>query len=155
MTSVPSFKYITMTKETPPTEAHVPHHPISDDELYRHTSQYRLWSMTKEKLATTRLNTHQRAVEKIKQSLAAKSTELGFTLTPEQINEMVLTFEEEQALVLGYASKVERIARSFNMSSQVKATAVSYFRKFYLVYSVMDYNPKNILYTCLFMAEKE
>lgn len=143
-----------MTKETPPTEAHVPHHSISDDELYRHTSQYRLWSMTKEKLATTRLNTHQRAVEKIKQSLAAKSTELGFTLTPEQINEMVLTFEEEHALVLGYASKVERIARSFNMSSQVKATAVSYFRKFYLVYSVMDYHPKNILYTCVFLAAK-
>ena len=40
------------------------------------------------------------------------------------------------------------------MPTQVKATAVSFFKKFYLVNSVMEYHPKNILYTCVFLAAK-
>lgn len=141
-----------MTNDTP--EKHQVPNEITDDELYRHTSQYRLWSMTKEKLEATRRATHERGAEKTRQSLASKAQELGVTITQEQIDSIILSYDEEQLLVLAYAAKVENIAQLFNMPSQVKATAVSYFKKFYLVHSVMDYHPKNILYTCVFLAAK-
>lgn len=141
-----------MTNDTPAEDK--PNPSVSDDQLYRHTSQYQLWSMTKEKLKSKRVATHEKAAEKTRQLLALKSSERGFALGPEQIEDVILTFDEEQSLVLAYASRVEKIAQIFNMPSQVKATAVSYFRKFYLVHSVMDYHPKNILYTCVFLAAK-
>lgn len=127
---------------------------VSDDELYRHTSQYRLWSMTKEALETRRRETHRLGAEKTRQAIHSKAQELGVTVTTEQIEGTILSYEEEQMLVLAYAAKVENIAQLFNMPSQVKATAVSYVKKFYLVHSVMDYHPKNILYTCVFLAAK-
>lgn len=136
------FYFFSMTQQS---------HQITDDELYRNTSQYRLWSMTKEKLAELRHSVHDKAVDKVRQVLLEKVASL---FTPEQIEDLILTYEEEQLLVLAYASKIERIALSFQMPSQVKATAVSYFKKFYLVHSVMDYHPKNVMYTCVFLAAK-
>lgn len=40
------------------------------------------------------------------------------------------------------------------MPTQVRLTAASFFKKFYLVNSVMEFHPKNVLYTCIFLAAK-
>ncbi|ANB14327.1 TFIIH complex kinase subunit CCL1 [Sugiyamaella lignohabitans] len=119
---------------------------VSDDDLYRNSSQYRLWSFTKQQLLDRRAECHNRAVVKLQKSLVEKGI-TGSEIEP-------LSLEEEADLVSLYASKIGEIAKSFNMPSQVKATAISYFSKFYLVYSVMDYHPKNILYTSVFLASK-
>jgi cyclin H len=126
------------------TEEKTPRKTITDDDLYRHSSQFRLWSFTKKDLLEKKKICHQRAAERISQNLQNKGID--------DIER--LTLEEENELVIFYASKIGEICRMFNMPSQVKASAVSYFRKFYLVYSVMDYHPKNILYTTVFLASK-
>uniref|UniRef100_A0A060T8V4 ARAD1C32648p n=1 Tax=Blastobotrys adeninivorans TaxID=409370 RepID=A0A060T8V4_BLAAD len=118
---------------------------VTDDDLYRHSSQFRLWSFTKDEFHQRQLDTYARGKEKMERRLQEKGL-LG-KLEP-------LTFEQEVKIIKVYASKVEKITELFKMPSQVQGTAISYFRKFYLVYSVMDYHPMNILYTCVFLATK-
>ena len=119
---------------------------VTDDDLYRHTSQFRLWSFTREEFKEKQFHVHEKASNRTKATLTDKNIS----------NDVIdsLTLEEELGLIKFYSSKVEEIAKVFHMPSQVKATAISYFRKFYLVYSVMDYHPKNMLYTCVFLASK-
>jgi cyclin H len=120
---------------------------VTDDDLYRHTSQFRLWSFTKDQLRARQQEVHDVAAKKVANQLKEHGLGEDDEIRP-------LTLDEELKLIRFYASKVENITKLFQMPSQVRATAVSYFRKFYLVYSVMDYHPKNILYTCVFLASK-
>lgn len=127
------FITVVMTKE------------ITDDDLYRHTSQYRIWSFTKEEFQQKKYQTWKTAADKITTAIHVKGL---------QDEVECLSLEEEDKLTRIYVSKVDAIARIFHLPSQVRATAISYFHKFYLSYSVMDYHPKNILNTCVFLACK-
>lgn len=118
---------------------------VTDDDLYRNSTQYRLWSFTREDLRARQQDAHRTAAGRISQLIQTQYPDSG--IEP-------LTFEEEQLLVRSYASKIEAIVNLFSMPSQVKATAASYFRKFYLVFSVMDYHPKNVMFTAAFLAMK-
>lgn len=118
---------------------------ITDDDLYRHTSQYRFWSFTVEEFQAKKFQTWKKAADRITAEIQQKSLQ----------NEVqCLSFDEEDKLLRIYVSKVEAIAQIFHLPSQVRATAISYFYKFYLNHSVMDYHPKNILNTCVFLACK-
>lgn len=119
---------------------------VTDDDLYRHTSQYRIWSLTPEELEKKRQETYNRAATATRKKLAEKG------ISESQVD--VLTYEEEQQLIQLYASKFPPLTETLQLPTQVKATALSYFRKFYLVHSVMEHHPKNILFTCLFLAAK-
>lgn len=119
---------------------------VSDDDIYRHTSQYRLWSMTPAELEKKRRQTHERAV-------ATTRKRLDDSDIPRNMVD-ALTYEEEQQLIMTAASKIPSLTDALNLPTQVKATATSYFRKFYIVHSAMEYKPKNILFTCVFLAAK-
>lgn len=127
---------------------------ITDDDLYRHTSQYRLWSFTQQQLQTIREHTHAEAQALLHQRLVSVSIDRGTPMTDEQATEMIPTFEETQTLTLSYAAKVATICSIFGMPSSVKATAVTFFQRFYLRTSVLTQHPKNVMYTCVFLASK-
>ncbi|KAJ8100283.1 cyclin-like protein [Lipomyces tetrasporus] len=118
----------------------------TDDDLYRQGSQYRLWSFTAAELSSIREKVNAHAIAKIKREHASQ----GLDDQPVEF----LSVEEEQDLVLYYCGKVQDMAGVFKLPSHVKATAISYLKRFYLRYSVMEYHPKNILHTCLFLAAK-
>ncbi|PRT55400.1 Cyclin CCL1 [Wickerhamiella sorbophila] len=106
---------------------------VTDADLYRRSSQYQKWSFTKDQLA----------------ELLAKPNR---NVPP---HELALTVQEEQQLILYYAAEqVKSVCQQFKLPSQVRATAISFFRKFYMRYSVMEYHPKLILPTCVFFAAK-
>lgn len=118
--------------------------PISDDDLYRNSSQYRQWSFTRPGLTSKLEALHVRASDAIQQKL-----------DQEGISDVeLLSLEEHNKLVRFYASKIEDIAKVFHMPSQVRVTAAAHFRRFYLENSVMEYHPKNILYTTVYLASK-
>ncbi|KAK9320237.1 cyclin-like protein [Lipomyces orientalis] len=119
----------------------------TDDDLYRQGSQYRVWSFAAAELSSIREKVNRHAIAKIKKEHASKG------LDDDQPVEF-LSVEEEQDLVLYYCGKVQDMAGVFKLPSHVKATAISYLKRFYLRYSVMDYHPKNVLHTCLFLAAK-
>lgn len=54
-----------------------------------------------------------------------------------------------------YCSQCSNICRAgFGLPETVEATAISYIKRFYLKNSVMEWHPKNIMPTCLFLAAK-
>lgn len=118
--------------------------PVTDDDLYRHSSQFRLWSFGKNNFKKKQKEKWQQAFDEMDKQLKEKGID---DLTP-------LSLEDENDLVRFYASKIHALVTLFGMPSVVRATAISYFQKFYLTNSVMEYHPKNIMYTCVFFASK-
>ncbi|CAI4036894.1 hypothetical protein SMKI_16G1910 [Saccharomyces mikatae IFO 1815] len=130
---------------------------ISDDDLYRHSSQYRMWSYTRDQLQEKRIDTNARAIAYIEENLL-KVREAS-NLTEEEIKVLEdkaipLTMEEELGLVNFYAKKVQVIAQHLNLPTEVVATAISFFRRFFLENSVMQIDPKSIVHTTIFLACK-
>ena len=67
-----------------------------------------------------------------------------------------LSVVEERALQSFYESQLIEFCKRFNppMPKPTTATALHYFKRFYLGNSVMDYHPKEILVTCVYLACK-
>jgi len=65
-----------------------------------------------------------------------------------------LSADEENLLVKLYAGKVGQLCGHFRFPEEVEATAVTYLKRFYLKNTVMDYHPKNVMLTALFIATK-
>lgn len=149
-----------MTQEAPAPRAR----PVTGDDLYRRLSQYRLWSYTPELLAERKRQTHERGVRKVNDKFDEAHKRLceqhrqafadhGPQLSREALVEY-FTPQEETSYLTYYCMMILRLLDSLKMPSQVKATAVLFFRKFYLENSVMEFHPRNVLFTCVFLAAK-
>nr|OQO24372.1 hypothetical protein B0A51_06443 [Rachicladosporium sp. CCFEE 5018] len=124
---------------------------MTEDDVYRTSSQYRLWSFSPESLAALRKKTHELAVERIQQQRGN-----GGEDSSESDGEDVdfLTMEEELLLVQRACETIRASTDMLSWPAQVKATAVQYLRRFYLSNSPMTYPPKDIYKTCLYLANK-
>ncbi|KAJ9583760.1 hypothetical protein L9F63_021897 [Diploptera punctata] len=80
----------------------------------------------------------------------------GMNMTAEQRACTFLSAAEEQILLRQYEYHLKEFCRRFNpsMPRLVIGTAFQYFKRFYLRNSVMDYHPKEILATCVYLACK-
>jgi len=65
-----------------------------------------------------------------------------------------LTADEEHLLVKLYITKIAQLSSFFKFPEEVEATAVTYLKRFYLKNTVMDWHPKNVMLTALFLATK-
>lgn len=131
---------------------------VTDDDLYRHSSQYRLWSFTPERLTQMRHETNARARTKIEQDLRA-FRDMNPDLSAEELagideKAVPVSAEEEILLVNYFARMLLSFANKMNLPTEVAATAISFFRKFYLSNSVAELSPKEIFHTALFFACK-
>lgn len=132
------------------------------DDLYRRSTQYRVWSFTAEGLMAAREAVHARQTELAKQRMAEAKTAIAEaheapTTTADALNATEAdppTLEEEQRFLAYYGKSLLTTGDFFRMPTQVKATAALFFKKFFLVHSIMEFNPKLVLYTCLFLAAK-
>lgn len=138
--------------------------PVTNDDLYRRSSQYRLWSFTAAGLEAKKEATNKQGRRKVAQRfdeahkrLALEHAEL-FAKHPQELSREsqveYITLEEETSFFTYYMRQILKLLDSLHMPSQVKTTAVLLFRKFYLENSVMEYHPKNVLFTCIFLAAK-
>ncbi|KAL4909373.1 hypothetical protein BDW74DRAFT_146449 [Aspergillus multicolor] len=144
-----------------------------EDDVYRTSSQFRLWSFTEESLRTVRQRTNSLASDRVRIALrrareARQSANSSAAGTPnptgsdadskvgEEKDIACLTPEEEQDLVRYYCEQIIQLAESYKppMPSQVRATAIQYLRRFYLTNSPMTYHPKSIMLCALFIATK-
>lgn len=62
--------------------------------------------------------------------------------------------EEEQLLRAFYEFKIQDVCDAFKFPRKIQATALIYFKRFYLQWSVMEHHPKNIMLTCIYAACK-
>lgn len=136
---------------------------VTVDDLYRRSTQYQVWSYTSEGLQEAKQKTNEKgrghAIQLFENTcLNLKADSKDFQqyeseLTADKLLDL-LTLEEELKYLNFYCENIMKVTQSFRMPTQVKATAVSFFKKFYLINSVMEYHPKNVLYTCVFLAAK-
>ncbi|XP_012276140.1 cyclin-H isoform X2 [Orussus abietinus] len=80
----------------------------------------------------------------------------GTGMTEEQRKEYFLSVSDERMLLRQYELQLRDFCRRFTppMPRTTVATALHYFKRFYLRNSVMDYHPKEILVTCVYLACK-
>lgn len=146
-----------------PEVAPPPKKYVSADDLYRRSSQYQIWSFTEQELEELKQQTNEKGrLAAFAKFESARSTLVGekplvfaahgAELTSE-IAGLVL-FDEEQKYLYYFSQQIIQICSHFNMPTQVKATAMAFFKRFYLVNSVMEFRPKNVLYTIVFLAAK-
>lgn len=136
---------------------------LTEDDLYRASTQYRLWSFTPEALASLRSSTNKAASERVVAAIKrnrqaeaengdSSNADAGETSNDGPVD--CLTAAEELALVTHYTNQTLRIADAFSFPTAVKATAAQYLKRFYISNSPMTYHPKNIFPTCIFLATK-
>ncbi|EIE26696.1 cyclin-like protein [Coccomyxa subellipsoidea C-169] len=61
---------------------------------------------------------------------------------------------EEAALLKYYSGKIQEMCRAFGFPNKVQAAAVLFLKRFYLHYSTLQHDPKNILLTAIYLAGK-
>jgi len=115
--------------------------------LYEASTQYRHWRYSLEQLTQTRAALNAAAVSAIRE--AFESDEPGSSS-----NVSFLTADEEHLLVKLYVGKISQLCGHFRFPEEVEATAVTYLKRFYLKNTVMDWHPKNVMLTALFLATK-
>lgn len=139
----------------------------TEDARYRQTSQYKLWSFSPTQLAAMRDNTNTAARTRIAERLAslpalsrnisaptssANTPDPDGTSTP-SLPEF-LTAPEEAQLVTFFTSELLRAGDHAEMSDDIKATAATFLRRFYVTNSIMTYPPQEMLIVALFFGCK-
>lgn len=130
---------------------------LTEDDIYRASTQYRLWSYTPEALVSLRATTNSHAAERV-QAAIRRSHAAGWQ--EGEIDESqgrvvdCLTAAEELTILTHFTQQCLRIADAFKFPTNVKASAAQYLKRFYLSNSVMTYHPKNIFPACLFLSTK-
>ncbi|KAJ1328930.1 cyclin H [Microdochium nivale] len=119
----------------------------TEDARYRQTSQYRLWSFSPPQLASVREQTNSLARANI-------SSRLGASSPPVDPLPDFLTPDEELTLLTFYTVETLRAAAHFKLSTDIRATAAIFLRRFYTTNSIMTYPPTELLKTCIFFACK-
>jgi cyclin H len=65
-----------------------------------------------------------------------------------------ITAHDQITLCRFYESKILDYCKYFKFDRDVQSTAILYFKRFFTKHSVIEYDPKIILLTCLFLATK-
>ncbi|CAJ2510502.1 Uu.00g133110.m01.CDS01 [Anthostomella pinea] len=118
-----------------------------EDERYRQSSQYRLWSFTPSHLQTLRDKTNTLARTNISDRLRSSAPPVD--PLPE-----FLTPAEESQLLTFYTVELLRAAAFCQLPTDIQATAAVFLRRFYITNSIMTYPPTELLKTCLFFGCK-
>lgn len=124
---------------------------------YAHSSQYQCWRFSPTELSQLRSTANEAAKQRV-----WKSHQLEFELTHktkksiQEIQKEVdcLSPDEELLLIQHFQSQIPKLCKAFKLNELVKATAITYFKRFFLHNSVMEYDPKIIMLTCTFLACK-
>ncbi|KJD99926.1 cyclin H [Cryptococcus gattii NT-10] len=125
---------------------------------YHESSQFRHWRFSPSTLDRIRSELNTKSVE-----VARRNTELekeaqkslGHDIADPPPAATYLTVNDELLLLRFYCSQVSRICREgFGLPEVVESTAISYVKRFYLKNSVMEWHPKIIMPTCLYLAAK-
>ncbi|TLD30141.1 cyclin-like protein [Venturia nashicola] len=155
---------------------------MTEDEIYRASTQYRLWNFTPEQLEERRNNTNALAIKQTRAAFRRKrdlQAQISSADASEATSEAegngngngtngaakpdleeveCLTPDEEKKLVaymcFNLLELVMEQKRFGELPIHVAGTAVQFLKRFYLSHSPIDYHPRNLLPTAIFLATK-
>ncbi|KAI1437428.1 cyclin ccl1 [Xylaria sp. CBS 124048] len=119
----------------------------TEDARYRQSSQYRLWSFSPTQLQSLREKTNSYATAHISNRMRTSSP-------PVDPLPDFLTPADEAQLLNFYVVDLLRAAQFCELSTEIQATAATFFRRFYVTNSIMTYPPRALIMTCIFFACK-
>ncbi|BEJ15169.1 hypothetical protein CspHIS471_0409360 [Cutaneotrichosporon sp. HIS471] len=144
-----------MTDSKAPTPA-PSNRPKPGPSAYHESSQFKHWRYSPAGLDKLRRELNKKSKEVTARNVAAEKAaqeSLGHTSTLP--TPAYLSVADELLLVRFYCSHASTICRQgFGSPEEVEATAISYIKRFYLKNSVMEWHPKQIMPTCLYLAAK-
>ncbi|GAN07484.1 cyclin-like protein [Mucor ambiguus] len=120
--------------------------------IFEESSQYKHWRFSPEQLWDIRNKSTSEAICRVKKNVQEeqqKNEENDDTLDKDY-----LSAKEELALCRFFEMQCQVMSKHCKLTDMVMATAVIYMKRFFLYNTVMDYHPKDILLTCLFLATK-
>ncbi|EGG07432.1 uncharacterized protein MELLADRAFT_35564, partial [Melampsora larici-populina 98AG31] len=114
----------------------------------------RHWRFSESGLEKARRDLNEGAVGRVRAKLEEERIDEDIKISTSAIE--YLTVADELSLVTFYLTKISQLCRAsfFRLPESVEASAMSYLKRFYLRNTCMDYHPKNIMLTCLFLATK-
>eukprot|EP00854_Cymbomonas_tetramitiformis_P010192 gene10192-12057_t len=120
---------------------------------YPDSTQRRNWTFDAATLHTKSRSKNQLAREKV---LAFKKSgdEQPVDGAPFDEEQDVLTMDEEATLCKFYEVKLKEVCSAFQFPHKVFGTAITYFKRFFKTVSVMEYDPKAIMLTSVYLACK-
>ena len=148
---------------------------LTEDDLYRTSTQFRQWSFTAEQLATQRVKTNLQATERVKLNVARQRAQRAQTAehdstsgnsgidgsganTPNAVTSDrevdCLTVAEEMIFVEEFCERTMALGAHCRFSDAAVATCIQFLRRFYLYNSPMTYHAQNISRTAMFLAGK-
>ncbi|XP_073226966.1 cyclin-H1-1-like isoform X1 [Cicer arietinum] len=65
-----------------------------------------------------------------------------------------VSIEEEQCIKVFYENKLQEVCNNLHFPHKIQATALIFFKRFYLRWSVMEHQPNNLMLTCIYAACK-
>ncbi|ORY17636.1 cyclin-like protein [Clohesyomyces aquaticus] len=141
---------------------------LTEDDLYRTSTQFKHWSFTPSQLAAQRLQTNIQASERVKAAVQRQRAQRAKQLDPASASESdrngtpvpldrevnCLTVAEEKKLVDTFCEKAIELGGFFKFPIEVTATGIQFLRRFYLFNSPMTYEPQTISRSAMFVANK-
>ncbi|XP_008440225.1 cyclin-H1-1 isoform X1 [Cucumis melo] len=134
---------------------------------FQTSTQRAKWILSPQELGCRYKAANQRAIEALEKfgaSLMEVDADGSLSYPDPQINlkdhadkhsrPKSLSIEEEQFMRVFYENKLQEVCNNFHFPHKIQATALIYFKRFYLQWSVMQHNPKNVMLTCIYAACK-
>ncbi|PWN54341.1 cyclin-like protein [Violaceomyces palustris] len=118
---------------------------------YAQSSQARNWRFSAKQLKRMRDEGNKAARERL---IKIWSEEKSGESSGSELSIPFLSVSDELALLTFYLVKIGQIVRAFGLPELVEATAMTFMKRFYLRNTCMDFHPKSIMLTCVFLATK-
>lgn len=112
---------------------------------YLNSSQARHWTFHLSALASLRSNTHKEACDSIMRYMSE---------TPSNSQLELLSVEDEVAIMRFYLMRIGKLVKAVGLPSLIEATAMTFMKRFYLRNSCMQFHPKLIMLTSIYLASK-
>ncbi|EEB09410.1 TFIIH complex cyclin Mcs2 [Schizosaccharomyces japonicus yFS275] len=120
---------------------------------FKESTQCKDWIFTETTLREKRESVNQKASEKVRKHIAEEYRMQNKDASEDKLP-VTLNADEELLLVVYYTCQLGTLAAAMNLPSHIRGYAVTYFKRFFLVNSIMEYNPKTIIFTALYAATK-
>lgn len=121
-------------------------------QIFEESSQYQHWRFSPEQLWDIRNKSTNEAISRVKKNVQEEQAENDGNDTESKTE--YLSAKEESTLCRFYEMQLQVMSKHCKFTDMVMATAVIYMKRFFLYNTVMDYHPKDIFLTCLFLATK-
>ncbi|ORX54621.1 cyclin-like protein [Hesseltinella vesiculosa] len=113
--------------------------------IYEESSQYRHWRFSPSELWELRQSCNSKTIQRVRE----------YIMEEQDVQDIdFITADEQVKLCRYYEQQLQTICAYLKLPDVCMATAVIYTKRFFLRNSIMDYHPKDILLTCLFLSTK-